>query len=70
MKKLKKKERCAVNAHPAKPLKITADFGISTEIDWLTLKTSDNLDWNTILINAFVGISENFLKSVKRLLSV
>ena len=46
---------------------MATDLKISTEIDWSTLKTSDNLDWDAILINAFVGVNKNFLISVKHL---
>ena len=46
---------------------MAADFGISTEIDWSALGTSDNLDWAAIFAGASVGVSENFLVGVRHL---
>ena len=40
-----------------------------SEFDWFRINISDNLNWDTILINAFVNVNENFSKSVRRLLS-
>ena len=46
---------------------MVTDPGISTEIDWSALRTSDDLDWDAIFADAFVGVNKKFLKGVKHL---
>ena len=67
LKKLEKKERYTVNTRPVGPLKVIADFKVSTKINWLALGAPDNLDWDVILAAFSVSISENSLVSVRHL---
>ena len=44
-----------------------AGFKVNAELDWLSFKVPDNLNWDAILAVFSVSVSKKFLTSVKHL---
>ena len=67
LEKLEKKKRQAVNTYLTGLSEVAADFGVNTEINWLTLGVPDNLDQDTILAAFSVSVNKNSLTDVRHL---
>ena len=46
----------------------SVDPEVVPDLDWSGMDVSGDLDWDAILAGASVGVGENFLEGVRRLL--